>query len=350
MNALASVPGPAVREIPLSLLSLAPENVRKTPADSLSDAEIKASIAALGLLKNLVVRAAEPGDDGIERHPVIAGGRRLAALQALAAEGEIAADHPVPCLVRAGDADSEEVSLAENVVRVAMHPADQVEAFGKLAAAGQTVAAIAARFGTSERIVEQRLRLGNAAPELLDAYRADKIDLEVLKAFAITTDRERQLAWSGNRSPPRAIARILLACESPPNRGTRAGHVHEPSPGLLASTAYEAAGGAGPAGPLRARMTSRGSLVRGPGAPGPASPWTGSRLRPPTSSRAAGSGPSPMDRSLLGRHRSLPAGCIPLPAEPTDDGQARKIDDAARQASCEELEDCRRRLTGATEA
>ena len=194
MNALASVPGPSVREIPLSLLSLAPENVRKTPADSLSDAEIKASIAALGLLENLVVRAAEPGDDGTERHPVIAGGRRLAALQALAAEGEIAADHPVPCLVRAGDADSEEVSLAENVVRVAMHPADQVEAFGKLAAAGQTVATIAARFGTSERIVEQRLRLGNAAPELLDAYRADKIDLEVLKAFAITTDRERQLA------------------------------------------------------------------------------------------------------------------------------------------------------------
>ena len=194
MNAIASVPGPTVREIPLSLLSLAPENVRKTPAGALSDAEIKASIAALGLLENLVVRAAEPGDDGTERHPVIAGGRRLAALQALAAEGEIDPDHPVPCLVRAGDGDSEEVSLAENVVRVAMHPADQVEAFGRLAESGQTVAAIAARFGTSERLVEQRLRLGSAAPGLLDAYRADRIDMEVLKAFAVTTDRERQLA------------------------------------------------------------------------------------------------------------------------------------------------------------
>ena len=77
-----------------------------------------------------------------------------------------------------------------------MHPADQVVAFTKLADAGQSVSAIAARFGASERIVEQRLRLGNAAPELLDAYRADEIDLEVLKAFAVTTDRERQMAVS----------------------------------------------------------------------------------------------------------------------------------------------------------
>ena len=113
--------------------------------------------------------------------------------------------HPVPCQVRSGDADPAELSLAENVIRIAMHPADQVVAFSKLADAGQSVSAIAARFGASERTVEQRLRLGNAAPELLDAYRADEIDLEVLKAFAVTADRERQMAvWeqvSGQDSP-----------------------------------------------------------------------------------------------------------------------------------------------------
>ena len=53
-----------------------------------------------------------------------------------------------------------------------MHPADQVEAFRRLADAGSTAAAIAARFGVSERTVEKRLRLGNAAPVLLEAYRA----------------------------------------------------------------------------------------------------------------------------------------------------------------------------------
>ena len=74
------------------------------------------------------------------------------------------------------------------------HPADQEVAFTKLADARQSASSIAARFGLTERLVEQRLRLGNAAPELLDAYRADRIDLEALKAFAVTTDRERQLA------------------------------------------------------------------------------------------------------------------------------------------------------------
>ena len=45
-----------------------------------------------------------------------------------------------------------------------------------------------------ERTVEQRLRLGNAAPELLDAYRDGEIDMDTLMAFAVTTDRDRQLA------------------------------------------------------------------------------------------------------------------------------------------------------------
>ena len=73
-------------------------------------------------------------------------------------------------------------------------PADQVEAFRRLADAGSTAAAIAARFGVSERTVEKRLRLGKAAPVLLEAYRAGEIDLDTLMAFAITTDQARQTA------------------------------------------------------------------------------------------------------------------------------------------------------------
>ena len=101
---------------------------------------------------------------------------------------------PSPCRVIGNGAIDSELSLAENVIRVAMHPADQVQAFGTLAADGASVADIAARFGVSERTVEQRLRLGNAAPEILDVYRAGEIDLETLKAFAVTTDRARQMA------------------------------------------------------------------------------------------------------------------------------------------------------------
>ena len=240
MNFIAPRAEPLIREIPLSRLALAPENVRKTPPDPRADAELKASIAALGLLENLVVRADEPGEDGTDRFAVVAGGRRLRALQALVEDKVLDIDHPVPCQVRSGDADPGEISLAENVIRVPMHPADQVVAFTRLAEAGQSVSAIAARFGASERVVEQRLRLGNAAPELLDTYRADDIDLEVLKAFAVTTDRERQMAvWDqvagqGYRPSAWQVKRLLT---------------EERVPGATAIArfvgveAYEAAGG-----------------------------------------------------------------------------------------------------------
>ena len=183
-----------IRDIPLSQLELSPDNVRKTPADDSAFTELKASIAAHGLLENLIARAMEPGTDGPGRYAVIAGGRRLAVMQALAAEGALDEDHAVPCRMIGDIVAAEEVSLAENSVRAAMHPADQVEAFRRLADAGSTAAAIAARFGVSERTVEKRLRLGNAAPVLLEAYRAGEIDLETLMAFAVTTDQARQSA------------------------------------------------------------------------------------------------------------------------------------------------------------
>ena len=241
MNFIAPGAEPLNREISLSRLALAPENVRKTPPDAQADAALKASIAAFGLLENLVVRPDEPDENGNERFAVVAGGRRLKAMQALVEDKVFDANHPVPCQVRSGDAEPGEISLAENVVRIAMHPADQVTAFAKLVEAGQSVSAIAARFGASERIVEQRLRLGNAAPELLDAYRADEIDLEVLKAFAVTIDRERQMAvWEqvsaqGYRPSAGQVKRLLTE-ERVPGRTAIARFV--------GVDAYEAAGGA----------------------------------------------------------------------------------------------------------
>ena len=185
---------PVIQSIPLSKLELSPANVRKTSAGKTAFAELKASIAAHGLLENLVARAIEPGPGGVDLYAVIAGGRRLTALIDLAREGMLATDYPVPCRLVGDDAHASELALAENVVRAAMHPADQVEAFAGLATGGATVADIAMRFGVTEKLVEQRLRLGNAAPVLLDAYREGGIDLEVLTAFAVTADRDRQIA------------------------------------------------------------------------------------------------------------------------------------------------------------
>ena len=243
---------PTIREIPLSRLALAPENVRKTPPDPQADAELKASIAALGLLENLVVRAVDPGSEEpalasepggqttAERYAVVAGGRRLKAMQALVEDKALDADHPVPCQVRSGNVEPAELSLAENVIRIAMHPADQVVAFAKLADAGQTVASIAARFGVSERTVEQRLSLGHVAPELLDAYRAGEIDLDVLKAFTVTADRARQMAvWEqvagqGYRPSAWQVKRMLTEERVPGSAGVAR---------FVGIEDYEAAGG-----------------------------------------------------------------------------------------------------------
>ena len=239
MNHVAPMTEPAIRDIPLCRLALAPENVRKTPPDEAAQAQLRASIAEHGLLENLIARPDQPDADGIERFAVVAGGRRLAALKALAENGTLHPDHPVPCKI-AANGDAGELSLAENVIRIAMHPADQVVAFAALAASGVTVAAIAARFGVSERTVEQRLRLGNAAPELLDAYRAEAIDLETLMAFAVTTDHERQRAvWEqvsaqGYRPSAWQVKRMLTDERVPAGSAMAR---------FVGVDAYEAAGG-----------------------------------------------------------------------------------------------------------
>ena len=183
-----------IRCIALTSLVPSPENVRKTPAEGSAFEQLKASIAAHGLLENLLVRPRATDTEAATRYEVVAGGRRLAALQSLADENAVAPDHPVPCHVVTDDDNAAELSLVENTVRAAMHPADQVEAFARIAADGGTVAEIAARFGVSERTVEQRLRLGNAAPELLEAYRAGEMGLQCLQAFCVTTDSKLQLA------------------------------------------------------------------------------------------------------------------------------------------------------------
>src|SRR5262249_41138561 len=84
--------------------------------------------------------------------------------------------------------------LAENIVRQAMHPADEFEAFADLIEKGQTAAQVAQRFGVEERHVLKRLKLGRVAPELLAAYRAEEISMEALMAFTVTDDQKRQVS------------------------------------------------------------------------------------------------------------------------------------------------------------
>ena len=229
-----------LRCIPLQSLIPSPLNVRKTPAAATAFDQLKTSITAHGLLENLLVQPAGRDGGGPDRFEVVAGARRLAALRSLADDGALPADHPVACHVLPGESPASELSLVENTVRVAMHPADQVEAFAKLARDGATVAEIAARFGVSERTVEQRLRLGNAAPELLEAYRAGEIGLQCLQAFCATPDAELQRAvWAELKAQHYGpsvwqIRRLLTEGRMPATSAVAR---------FVGAQAYEAAGG-----------------------------------------------------------------------------------------------------------
>jgi ParB family chromosome partitioning protein len=174
-----------MQTIPLTQLVFSPLNVRKTGAKDGIPA-LAASIKAHGLLQNLQVRPAAE-----DRFEVVAGSRRLAALQWLAKHQDIPADYPVPCHALDGE-DATEISLAENEMRLPMHPADQFDAFRKLADDGKGPEAIAARFGTTAKIVQQRLKLAVVSPKLLALYRKDEMTLDALMAFTVTDSHKQQ--------------------------------------------------------------------------------------------------------------------------------------------------------------
>lgn len=175
-----------IQSISVKKLVPSPRNVRKT-SDPASDEQLKADIAARGLLQNLVVRKAKRGKFEVE-----AGGRRLAALQALAEDGTLAKTHEVTCLVIEGEeSEVREASLAENFQRLAMNPADEAQAFSAIIEAGGCVEDVARRFGLTVRFVEGRLRLAALAPCVFEALADGTITLDMAKAYGAISDVDR---------------------------------------------------------------------------------------------------------------------------------------------------------------
>jgi ParB family chromosome partitioning protein len=181
--------------IPLNKLKKSPKNARKMPHSEAAIEAYAASIAAKGILQNLVVEPELDGD-GLATgfyFVTIGEGRRLAQLLRVKRK-EIKKAEPIRCIVDTAN-DPHEISLDENVTRENMHPADQFEAFKKLAdERGFGAEEIAARFGVTAHVVRQRLRLAAVSPKLMQVYRDGDLTLEQLMAFAITEDHTRQEA------------------------------------------------------------------------------------------------------------------------------------------------------------
>lgn len=223
-----------IKTIPLNKLVHSPRNVRRH-ANPAADAQLKASIAAHGLLQNLIVRPAAKG-----RFEVEAGERRRRAMLALVDDKILPRGHEVTCLVLENDDTAVETSLAENFHRLAMNPADEALAFASLVESGASTEDVARRFGLTVRFVEGRLRLAQLAPVVFEALAAGEITLDLAKAFGATSDQEIQArvfeqALSGYYAPsPESIRRMVLS-------GTVRGC--DPRARLVGRDAYVAAGG-----------------------------------------------------------------------------------------------------------
>ncbi len=224
-----------IKTIPLSKLVPSPRNVRRH-SDPVADAELKASIAARGLLQNLIVR---PGARG--KFEVEAGERRRKAMLSLADDKVLPKDHEVTCLVLEDSTEHAiETSLAENFHRLAMNPADEAQAFASLIDAGASTEEVARRFGLTVRFVEGRLRLAGLAPVVFEALASGAITLDLAKAYGATSDQAIQArvfeqVSTGYYAPnPDSIRRMVLS-------GTVRGS--EPRARFVGRDAYFAAGG-----------------------------------------------------------------------------------------------------------
>ncbi len=183
----------AVLFVPLNKLKKSPRNARKTPHSEAHIEALAASIAAKGMLQNLVVEP-EANADGAPTGSyfvTIGEGRRLAQMLRMKRK-QIKKSEPIRCVLDTEN-DATEISLDENVTREAMHPADQFERFRELAEnRGWGAEEIAARFGVTAHVVRQRLRLGAISPKLMQVYRDGGLSLDQLMAFAITEDHDLQ--------------------------------------------------------------------------------------------------------------------------------------------------------------
>ena len=107
--------------------------------------------------------------------------------------GEIA---PLPCAIMepGDDAAALEASLIENIARLDPDEMSQYETFVRLTKEGRSVAEIAATFGITELMVNQRLALGNLLPRIRELYRNEEIDSETIQHLTLAA-KAQQKEW-----------------------------------------------------------------------------------------------------------------------------------------------------------
>ncbi|UXT20406.1 chromosome partitioning protein ParB [Agrobacterium tumefaciens] len=183
------------RDIPFNRIRLSDSNVRETDIEAGLDDLAYDIDRREDIVQGLNVRAvldADGNESGDFETP--AGGRRYRAIARLVEAGRFPADGLVPCLVKKADAKTSAVddSLAENLLRLALHPLDQFKAFKRMFDGGMSKEEIADAYRTTPRYISQRMRLAAVSPTLLEVYSRNGMPLAMLEAFTVNPDHSRQ--------------------------------------------------------------------------------------------------------------------------------------------------------------
>jgi len=167
------------------------DNPRKTQPGKDEDAQLVASIKAIGLRQPPLVRETDD-TDVLE---IVAGRRRVkAAIKAKLKTNHVLVQH---------DADAEfgpMVAVAENVVRADMGPIDRWRAMEALSGAGWTDEAIGISLNLTARNIAKLRLLGRIYPAMLDHMAlGDMPDEGDLRAIAAASTEEQAAVWAKNK-------------------------------------------------------------------------------------------------------------------------------------------------------
>ena len=166
-----------------------PNNPRRTPVPPAMDAQLVASIKAIGIIQPPVVRDA----DG--ELIVKAGGRRVKAA--------IAAELPtIDVLVKNDDDDTTVpmVSLSENLIRASMTSVDIWRGVEDLEKRGWNEQAIADALNLPVRTIKRLKLLAHIHPPMLDVMAQGSMPTEEqLRTIAAATIEEQTQVWKKNR-------------------------------------------------------------------------------------------------------------------------------------------------------
>jgi ParB family chromosome partitioning protein len=180
-----------LRTVDPRTLKLNPNNPRRTKAEKFSDAQMLASIKAVGVLQPPLVR--EDGEELVLEF----GHRRVAACIKL---GKKEMQVLVKTADEAGEADGLMGAISENLVRSEMGQVDRWRAMEALSAAGWNDAAIGEALGMTPRNIAQARLLANICPGMLDQMALNDLPEQgELRIIAAATKDEQAQVWKANK-------------------------------------------------------------------------------------------------------------------------------------------------------